>query len=148
MIRHRYLISSRLPKKALYAKQSVYISGLGEDYFTKANTSLEYIRDLFAQKLDGTLQTLPEQRTWRGYPVFTTGNRFFTKQSTLPHESLHSFKQDIDPKSVLLNYAQSSQDRLVHAEENKVRYYERDVSDGIENERYIYFLLNKNSAYS
>ena len=110
--------------------QTVYISGLGEKYFDNAKTGMDSIRHIFEEKLSASIASATEDRHWKGFPLMVTGNRFFTKQSLVPHETLHSFRPAIDPKGILLQQAQSSVDRLVHTEENKVRYYEgRETAD-------------------
>ena len=70
-------------------------------------------------------------RMWRDQPIISASNRYFTLQSSAPHEVLTTFPEDIDPKRLLNQFALTSNEPLVNLPENEVRYFARIPGSGV-----------------
>ena len=121
--------NARLTAKPLYMTQSVDIVGFDEPHFQQATQALAKIGTLFDLSSDCKNPEPFTSRFWRQQGMISASNRYFTLQSAARHEVLTSFHTSIDPKGLLIKFAQSSAEPLVNLEENHVRYLKRVVDE-------------------
>ena len=119
------MIVRRLPTKPLYSAQSIDIVGYGDPTFENGIDAISYISKIFEYSPDCKAPEPYCTRSWRSQPIISASNRYFTLQSSAPHEVLTSFPSKIDPINLLIRFAQTSTEPLVNLDENEVRYFVR-----------------------
>ncbi|KAI0084161.1 hypothetical protein BDY19DRAFT_898899, partial [Irpex rosettiformis] len=109
-----------LPKNILSAKQSIVLTGLGAESFTKAAHAVLVIRSMFTANLphDSLLPWTPIVDS--GHQCLEFSNRYF---STSQFEGLTAvdFDPAVDPKGILASLEVDGK----HTDDNVVLYFER-----------------------
>ena len=121
-INHRLFL--RLGRSAIFSMQRAHLSAFGEDVFAKAHAALNFAHAQFCASLGAEKMQPFSLKDWKGFPMISLSNRYFTKQESLPHEALTTFKDGVDPKKIIYEYGMSSDVTVVNVDENRVRYYE------------------------
>ena len=69
-----------------------------------------------------------ENLDYRGFPMISSSNNYFTLQSAVPYESFKKFSSQEDPFNVLNNYVLTSKEDLVRFDDNEVKTFRREMT--------------------
>lgn len=110
-----------------YLRQSVSITGMGNETFDNAAVSLAQIHAIFKRTIGNQLEEDSVHSDFKGYKAIDTSNRYFTPKDSKGGMESVPLGNDVDPYGFLLKAAGNS---YVHTEDNKVYYYQKGVDKG------------------
>ena len=103
-----------------FLKQSVQITGYGNDSFEKLTTDLAKICAIFRRAAGPQLQDIGSTSQEDGFTAIDASNPYFSVRSGRKQGKERSITDDMDPKGYLRKAANTM---YVHTEENKVYYH-------------------------
>jgi len=116
-----YIFYHSRREQGIYMRQSVTLTGLGIQSFQAAVDGIIAIHSIFSRQFPhGTLE--PWQPSWfLDHHTITASNRYFSEKRLCPCLIPIPFPMNVDPKGILNTMMG---EKLIHAEENEVKYYE------------------------
>ncbi|KAJ3567449.1 hypothetical protein NP233_g6360 [Leucocoprinus birnbaumii] len=113
-----------------YLKQSIVITGLGDDMFLDQIQALTRLTDRFAN--DPAFQSrlcIPYNGSvFEDHPAMCAGTRIFTQRSSAPGALEVLFEPGVDETGTLMAF---KPDHLVHCADNVVEYREKGNANGV-----------------
>ena len=106
-----------------YLKQSVQITGFGNEAFDKLTTDMAKIFTIFKRAIRAQLQDEPSLlQDEEGFMAIDAANQYFTFRTGRSDNNEIPITDDMDPKGYLRKVAGTL---YIHTEENKVYYFEK-----------------------
>src|SRR5215471_20556 len=102
-------------------RQSVTLTGLGVGAFEQAIDSAISIHALFSRHFPPDALEAWKPSFFQNHPAITAYKRYFSEKRNCPCVVPTPFTSEVDPKGILRSILD---DKLVHSEENEVKYYE------------------------
>ncbi|TFK57877.1 hypothetical protein BDN72DRAFT_730887, partial [Pluteus cervinus] len=123
------------PGKAHLLQQAITLTGLGTETFESSIDALCKMHTIFSRQFpEGKLAPWqPVASAWTTGRGLVLTNRYFTRRSEANTMPSVPFSEGIDPRGILKKMLNS---RIIHTEENEVRYYTRYADMG-NNFKYI-----------
>jgi hypothetical protein len=110
-----------MTNRARYLTQSVTLSGLNLDFFSKCIAGVLAVDSAFSKQFE-TGKTVPwKKQTYLSYSAITLSNRYFTDVSRRSYMQGVPFTKFEDPTGKMSDSVRD--DKLLHCEENVVNYY-------------------------
>lgn len=126
------------PKRssARHAERSATLCGFSSNAFDDIVLSRLLIQKIFVESGIGEIVD-EEAQDFRGHYCLTVGNRYFTPQELVPHETYQKYPEEIDPFDLLHAQAMMGSDThpLIRTRENDVGSLESRLVVGLSGKR-------------
>jgi hypothetical protein len=110
-----------MTNRARYLTQSVTLSGLNLEFFSKCIGSILAVDSEFSKQFETGKTVSWKKETYISYSAITISNRYFTDVSRRSYMQAVPFTIFEDPSGKMSDLARGS--GLLHCEENVVNYY-------------------------